>query len=140
LRFWDSSAVIPLLASESATATIVQLYKRDAAMVVWWGTELECASALARRERMGDPSSDALDLLAELRAKWREIEPTEPLSRTARRLLRTHSLTAAAALQLAAALAAADDDPGTLELLTLDERLAEAARREGFSIGPQQQV
>jgi predicted nucleic acid-binding protein len=140
LRFWDSSAVMPLLLPELGTATLVQLYKRDASMVVWWGTELECVSALSRRERMGDTSSDAFHLLDDMRSAWREIDPTGPLRQTARRLLRTHSLTAADALQLAAALAAADGEPGTLELLTLDERLAEAAQREGFPVGPQQQV
>lgn len=53
---------------------------------------------------------------------------------TARRLLRVHALRAADALQLAAAIAASEADPASLKLVTLDERLAEAARREGFPV------
>ena len=45
-----------------------------------------------------------------------------------------HPLRAADALQLGAALVAADGDPQSLELVTLDNRLAEAARLEGFSV------
>ena len=39
-----------------------------------------------------------------------------------------------AAVQLAAALVAADHDARTLEFVCLDERLAAAARREGFAV------
>jgi hypothetical protein len=54
--------------------------------------------------------------------------------RTAERLLRTHPLRAADALQLAAALIAADHDPTSLAIVCLDERLRVAARREGFIV------
>ncbi len=50
------------------------------------------------------------------------------------RLLRTHSLRAADALQLAAARAASEERPDTLPFVTLDERLALAAQREGFAV------
>ena len=48
------------------------------------------------------------------------------------RFLRVHPLRAADALQLGAAFAAAEGRPSSLTVITLDERLAEAARREGF--------
>lgn len=38
------------------------------------------------------------------------------------------------ALQLGAAIVAAEDHPATLQLVTLDERLALAAEREGFVV------
>ena len=38
------------------------------------------------------------------------------------------------ALHLAAALVLSDFDPGTLPFVTLDDRLAQAARREGFEV------
>jgi len=41
---------------------------------------------------------------------------------------------AADALHLAAAFIAADYDPPTLELVTLDDGLAAAAEREGFPV------
>jgi len=52
------------------------------------------------------------------------------------RLLCTHPLRAADALQLAAAIAAAEEHPETLPFVTLDDQLAEAASREGFAIAP----
>ncbi len=53
------------------------------------------------------------------------------------RLLRLHPLRAADALQLAAAIIACEHQPESLPLVTLDQRLAEAARREGFAVLPQ---
>ena len=53
---------------------------------------------------------------------------------SARRIVRVHDLQTADAFQLAAARVAADDQPGTLPFVTLDERLALAADREGFPV------
>ena len=62
-----------------------------------------------------------------------DVERTKAL---ARRLLRVHTLRAADALQLAAALAWADGHPEGLVLHTFDRRLGEAAEREGFRVIP----
>ncbi|MEO8511716.1 MAG: hypothetical protein ABI534_10825 [Chloroflexota bacterium] len=67
-------------------------------------------------------------------AAWREILPIPNVRRNAIRLLRVHSLSAADALQLAAAMIAAEEHPATLPFVTLDSRLALAAEREGFHI------
>jgi hypothetical protein len=53
---------------------------------------------------------------------------------TAQRLLRVHPLRAADSLQLAAAIVAAEGDPATLEFVGLDDRLNDAAAREGFRV------
>lgn len=107
-------------------------------MCVWWGTEIECVSAVARLERedaLADKAMIAalerLDLLVEA---WNEVQPVAAVRGTARRLLRVHQLRAADALQLAAAVVAAEGVPASLDLVTLDERLAAAARREGFVV------
>jgi predicted nucleic acid-binding protein len=101
-------------------------------------------SALARRERDGlltpEGADDALTRLDALRERWDEIEPAETVRRTARRLLRVHPLRGGDALQLAAALVASEGDPAALAFVSLDERLAVAAQREGFHVVPQQQV
>ena len=79
-------------------------------MVVWWGTEVECVSAIARRRRSNaltqDLERDAIDRLRHLSRSWKEIDPAPAIRETAIRLLRTHDLRAADALQLAAAFAA----------------------------------
>lgn len=129
---------------EDETAGVTALFDADPALLVWWATELECLSALARRERSGavapDEMSEALDRLATLTLEWREVAPEILVRRNARHLLRVHDLRAADALQLAAARVGADEDPFESEFVCLDERLARAARVEGFRVLPQQQV
>jgi predicted nucleic acid-binding protein len=113
-------------------------YERDPEMLVWWASEVECVSALARLEGEGSLSgasmTEALRRLSALAQSWRQVEPVTRVRHTAVRLLRVHQLRAADALQLGAALAAAEDQPQTLPFITLDERLAQAAEREGFPI------
>jgi uncharacterized protein len=53
---------------------------------------------------------------------------------SAKRFLRVHDLRAADALQIAAAFFVAETRPATLALVSLDERLQAAARREGFLV------
>ena len=76
----------------------------------------------------------AFDRLKQLAEGWHEIEPSEIVRENALRFLRVHSLRAADALQLAAAFLAAERRPSSLEVVTLDERLADAARKEGFEL------
>ena len=52
------------------------------------------------------------------------------------RLLQTHSLRAADALQLASALVASQEDPSRLPFMSFDNRLIRAAKREGFVVNP----
>lgn len=138
MRFWDASAIVPLLLDEPESPALRQLLRGDAGLVVWWGTPVECASAIARVARDGTLTSreetTVLDLLRTLERSWHEILPTTPVRQTAQRLLRVHPLRAADALQLAAALAWAAGDTRGLGLVTRDDRLADAARREGFEL------
>ena len=138
MRFWDSSAIIPLTVAEASTEAMQAIAEKDPVMCVWWAAEIECVSALARLEREGALTDTAtmvalerLDLLAE---SWNEVQPVVAVRGAARRLLRVHTLRAADALQLAAATVAAEGLPSSLDIVTLDERLAAAARREGFSV------
>jgi predicted nucleic acid-binding protein len=138
MRFWDASAIIPLLADEPTREHLLQLIEEDAEILAWWGTPTEIASALARREREGlikaDDVTEALRIAHSLAESWHEIIPSDSVRRTAERLLRTHPLRAADSLQLAAALIASDHNPVSLEFVCLDARLVSAARREGFSV------
>ena len=136
MRFWDASAIVPLLMTETTTKTLQGLANSDRAMLVWWATEVECASAIARLEREGglDPSAvnEAFDRLKRLAEGWHEVDLSDSVREAAVRFLRVHPLRAADALQLAAAFVAAERRPSSLEVITLDDRLAAAARREGF--------
>ena len=138
VMFWDTSGIVPLLADEDGTRAATAEFERDPSMVVWWGSSVEAVSAIARREREGRLAARdvtmALQRLAALGTAWQEIPPTTRIRQTAERLLRVHPLRAADALQLAAAIAAADGDPRSLPFVTLDDRLARAAEREGFPV------
>jgi len=138
VKFWDASALVPLLIAEPVTRRLQALLVRDPEILAWWGSTVECASALARLGRAGQLDARgaalAFDRLKEIAEGWHEIEPSEVLRENAIRFLRVHTLRAADALQLAAAFIAAERRPASLDLVTLDERLADAARKEGFSL------
>lgn len=138
MKYWDSSALVALVVDEPQSGERRATIRRDPLIVTWWGSRIECASALNRLEREHrfdaagfDRSMDQLGLLA---ASWLEIEPLDQVRRRAIRLLRLHPLRAADALQLAAALTAAGEDPQRLDLVSSDDRLSAAARREGFRV------
>ena len=138
MKFWDASAIVPLLVTEESTRRLQALAVKDSAMLVWWGSAVECISALARLERDGALNARAMALslqrLRQLSSGWHEVDPSDEIRETAARFLRVHPLRAADALQLAAAFAAAERRPASLEIVTLDGRLANAARKEGFAV------
>lgn len=124
--------------SETTTAGLEAVLDDDPTMLVWWASEVECESALSRLEREDELSEasahQARERLDALAAQWNEVQPVHGIRATARRLLRTHRLRAADSLQLAAALAASEGDPASIEIVVLDTRLTEAARREGLTL------
>jgi hypothetical protein len=79
-------------------------------------------------------ATTSLERLRALAAGWHEVLPVDSVRGTAQRLLRVHPLRCADSLQLAAAIIAAEHEPATLEFVGLDERLNDAASREGFRI------
>ena len=138
MKYWDSSALVALLVDESGSEGRRATSREDPAIVTWWGSRVECASALNRlhRERRFEAGGldRSLEQLRRLATSWLEIEPLEQVRSRAIRLLRLHPLRGADALQLAAALTAAAEDPERLDLVSSDDRLSAAARREGFKV------
>jgi predicted nucleic acid-binding protein len=139
--FWDSSAVIPLLIAEARSAQMVALLASDRAPALWWVGPVECQSALHRRgrEKVLSPAAlaDALARLDRLAEDVDVVAPTARLRERASRALAAHPLRAADALQLAAALVWADNSPAGEAFVCLDDRLREAAGREGFQVLPE---
>lgn len=138
MKFWDTSALVPLLIEERTSDPVRAIAAADTEIVVWWGASVECLSAISRLERAGrlkpPENTRAFDLLGKLRGGWKEIEPLEIIASGLEELLRAHPLRAADALQLAAALLANDRQVDELEFVCLDERLVAAARAEGLAI------
>jgi len=142
MKFWDTSAIIPLLVMEPMTPIVSDILEENRHMHVWWATEVECVSALARRERENSiPSTSieiALNRLALLREDWNEVAAGTGVRSIAKRLLRVHALRAADALQLASASALSEGARASETIVSLDDRLRDAARREGFLLLPPQ--
>lgn len=141
MRFWDTSAIIPLIVQEPRSETLRRLLEQDAGIVVWWATRVECVSAISRRAKEGtlvpEGEASARELLNDLSEIWTEARPTVRLRTLAEQALVTHPLRAADALQLAAALIWRGSQPRGRPLVCLDERLRIAASRSGFVVLPE---
>jgi predicted nucleic acid-binding protein len=139
LRFWDASALVPLCVQQPATTQVRPLLEEVRDLAVWWGSPVECWSALARLRREGRLSVEGEETararLDDLRLAWTEILPSEAVRELAGRIIRTHLLRAADGLQLAAALVWAGSPPAG-SMVVLDQRLADAARLEGLDALP----
>jgi hypothetical protein len=109
-------------------------------MVVWWGTPLEARSAFARLVRDGQLTTGeratAVRLLAQLRIAWDEILPTEKVRSLGEDLPDAHSIRAADAAQLAAALVWCRERPKQRPFVCFDQHLRTAATALGFSVRP----
>lgn len=141
MKFWDSSAILPLCLREPRTVALKKLVEKDNAMVAWWTTPTEGFSAFARLRREGvltlTGEEQARFVLMSLANEWTEMLPSTVVRERAARALLLHPLRAADALQLAAALVWANGHATGYFFVCLDQRLREAARQEGFGILPQ---
>lgn len=138
MRFWDSSALLPVFVAETTSPRVRRWLADDPLVIVWTLTRVELLSALARRRREQSASEAALsrarrEALAAWE-RWTEITAVEAVRGHAERLVETHPLRAADALQLGAAVVASGGRPSGFEFVTLDDRQAEAATREGFRV------
>jgi hypothetical protein len=125
---------------EGSTDALRQILDQDPDQTVWCLSPVEIGSALARRSREGLAASQEATFRAqwkEISDYWREIAALERARERALRLLNTHALRAGDALQLGSALVACEDRPETLPFVCVDDRLREAARREGFPVLPE---
>lgn len=139
MRYWDASAIVPLIVAEPGGQALRRI-AREGEMVTWCLSSVEITSALERRAHEGalrdDDRRSALVNLAQLAEAWIEITAVSPVRERACRLLAVHPLRAADALQLAAALLAANERPTQLDFVCTDQRLRDAAAREGFRLLP----
>jgi predicted nucleic acid-binding protein len=136
MRFWDTSALVPLLCEEPISAASRRLLRADPSVVVWTLTRTEMVSAVRRQQRDGrlEPSAVAVAMrrIEAMARRWSEVEAVAATRDRAERLLATHPLTAADALQLGAALVLVEDRPKRQVFVTADDNLARIADAEGF--------
>lgn len=141
MKFWDSSAIVPLLVEEAFSAKMRHLLRADRHCAVWALTELEVVSALGRQER--SRSLAAADLarargrLEAMAKRWVVVDDVTTVATEALRLVAAYPVRAADASQLAAALVFFGGHTRGRGFVTLDDRLSDAAGAEGFDVvGP----
>ncbi len=136
--FWDTSGILPLCCSQPQSARARQTSRIYARQVVWWVTSVEAVSSFNRLKREGHltPSEcrQALERFEHLRHRWNEIQPTEEVRHRAERLLSSHQLRAADALQLSAALLWCSNRPRGRVFIGAGGNLSDAAEGEGFTV------
>lgn len=141
MKFWDTSAIVPLYVHEPNTSVVQDLLVADSSIIVWWGTRTECISALMRQVRTGSMTTPdervGRHVLHTLAQTWSEIQPSDALRSLAERLLAVHPLRSADALQLAAAIQWCQGLTTGQGFVTFDQRLRDAAYREGFTVIPE---
>jgi predicted nucleic acid-binding protein len=137
MRFWDSSAIVPLIVEEVGSAACRRLLRADPGIGVWTLSRVEVLSAIWRRVRAGDiehagavQATRRLDAVA---AHWIEVDGLLAVRARSERLLAVHPLRAADALQLAAALVLSKDR-SHWPFVTGDVQLARVAELEGFDV------
>jgi predicted nucleic acid-binding protein len=138
LRFWDASAVLPLIVEEAGTELALRWLREDQDMMLWGLTRLELASAIECRTREGllreRERSAALRRIQRIADDAHEIVDLAAVRARGIAVLARHALRAADAAQLGAALLVADPEPASLTAVVFDRRLASAAEREGFHV------
>ncbi|HEX5082791.1 MAG TPA: type II toxin-antitoxin system VapC family toxin [Blastocatellia bacterium] len=136
--FWDTSALLLLICQQPKSQRARATQRSYPAINVWWGTRVECHSALYRLIRKGDllakEERQAFLSLQRLSAQWVEIQPSEEVRQVAERLLKLHSLRAADSMQLSAALIWSNHHPNGKVFICDDAKLLEAAEKEGFNV------
>jgi predicted nucleic acid-binding protein len=130
-----------LLIAEIQSAAMASLLRTAPTLAFWWASPVECQSAIHRRHREGrlpvNALTDALGRLHALLNNADVIAPSSVLRDRAGRLVAAYPLRAGDALQLAAALAWCSEAPQGSTFVALDDRLRDAARREGFAVLPE---
>jgi len=140
MKFWDSSAIVPLLINEENTEYCIKAVADDPRMLIWCLSPLEVVSALCRSVRDGllgaEEFQKAKKRLAIIASRADEVTAVHRVRSRALRLLEVHPLRAADACQLGAALVGSQEDPERLTILCFDDRLKSAATKEGFVVNP----
>ncbi|WP_419947779.1 type II toxin-antitoxin system VapC family toxin [Candidatus Palauibacter sp.] len=138
MRYWDASALVPLIVSEPGSRLARAWLLEDDHVVTWAWTRTEITSAIERRTREGTLTRGerrtALDRLRGFAAGWDEIIDLLAVRVRANAVLARHPLRAADAGHLGAALLVNEQLSDPLLFLCLDQRLCDAAEREGLGV------
>ena len=140
MRYWDASALVPLVVTERESNWARKRLAEDARIVTWAWTRTEIVSAIERRTREGSLSRpqrrDVLGRLDAFADHWDEVTDVLAVRSRAHALLARHPLRAADSGQLGAALLVQEQLAEPLTFVCLDQRLSLAAERESLQVLP----
>lgn len=138
MRYWDASALVPLIVAEPASKVMWERLAEDDRIATWAWSYTEIASAVERRARDGVISREqrllVLNRLLLLARSWDEVTDILAVRARASSLLAKHPLRAADAGQLGAALFLQNEIGAPLQFVCRDRRLSAAARSEGLHV------
>ena len=141
MRYWDASALVPLVVAEPASKAFRSRLAEDGHIVTWAWTRTEIVSAIERRTREGLLSRpqrrEVLERFAAFAESWDEVTEILAVRTRASALLARHPLRAADAGQLGAALLVQEQMAEPLPFVCLDGRLAYAAELESLRVIPE---
>ena len=140
MRYWDASALVPLVVAESDSESARTWLSEDDHIVTWVWTRTEIIGAIERRAREGSLSRlqrrDVLERFNAFAASWDEVTEVLAVRSRATALLARHPLRAADAGQLGAALLVREQLASPLSFVCLDQRLSSAAELESLRVIP----
>lgn len=138
MRFWDSSALVPLVLEEARSPACRAAARSDQDVIVWMFTETEVLAAI-QRARLVNRIDDTQLAVAERRVEqlsraWRVVADASSVQLEARAVIRRHKMRAADSLQLAAARVWSNGRFKGKGFVVADHGLASAAAADGFAV------
>ena len=138
MRYWDASALVPLVVAEPDSELVRTWLSEDDQIVTWAWSRTEITGAIERRARDGSLSRhqrrEALRRFEAFAESWDEVTELLAVRSRANALLARHPLRAADAGQLGAALLIHEQLAGALTFVCLDHRLSTAAELESLRV------
>jgi predicted nucleic acid-binding protein len=136
VKFWDTSALVPLVLDEPSSRSMRQLLSSDANVAVSFISGVELQSAIARRTGNDEPHTRlaASQFVVALSHGWTVADDYVQIVAGGKQVASRYGLRAGDAIQLASALSLGHD--ARMPFVTLDQELRAAARAEGFLVLP----
>ena len=140
MRYWDASALVPLVVTVRDSNWARKRLAEDDRIVTWAWTRTEIVSAIERRAREGSLTRmqrrDVLGRFDTFASHWDEVTDVLAVRSRALVLLARHRLRTTDAGQLGAALLVQEQLAQPLPFVCLDQRLSLAAERESLRVLP----
>lgn len=140
MRYWDASAIVPLVVAEPDSELVRTWLSEDDRIATWAWTRTEITAAIERRTREGTLSRqqrrEVIERFDAFARSWDEVTDVLAVRARATALLARHPLRAADAGQLGAALLIKEQLAGALMFVCLDRRLSSAAELESLRVLP----